>query len=94
MRISDVTKQYIKSYLKVDYDEDDALIESMLTGAKAYIKGYTGLNDEEIDLKQDLTIALLSLCSEMYDNRQFTVDNSNINPIALSILSMHSVNLL
>ena len=89
MKVSEITLENLKEYMRVDVNDEDTFIESVLIGAKAYIKGYTG-----IDEKEDLSLVVYVLCSEMYDNRQYTVDKVTINPIIKSILDMHSINLL
>lgn len=96
MLVSAVTVNDIKNYMRVDSDftDDDSIINTILSSAKAYIKGYTGLDDATIDTFEDITIALFVLCSEMYSNRQFTVQNDKLNPIVSSILDMHCINLL
>ena len=94
MKASEITLESLKEYMRVDSDDEDTFITSILSGAKAYIKGYTGLDDVAIDEKEDLSLVVYVLCSEMYDNRQYTVDKATINPIIKSILDMHSINLL
>jgi hypothetical protein len=47
-----------------------------------------------LDAHEDVTMAVLALVSDMYDNRQMTVDSSNSNRLVESILSLHSVNLI
>ncbi|MCX7903276.1 MAG: head-tail connector protein [Caloramator sp.] len=94
MKISDVSIEDIKQYANIYHNEDDNLISSIITAAKSYIRNYTGLTDEQMDQKEDLTIALMVLCSEMYDNRAFTVEDSKVNSVIKSILDMHSINLL
>lgn len=94
MKISEITPENLKQYMRVDSDDEDTFIKSILVGAKAYIKGYTGLDDVVIDEKEDLSLVVYVLCSEMYDNRQYTVDKVTVNPIIKSILDMHSINLL
>ena len=94
MKISEVTLEDIKDYIRVDSDDEDKFLNSILIGSKAYIKSYTGLDLNKMDEKEDLSIVLFILCSELYDNRQYTVDKSNVNPIVQSILDMHSINLL
>ena len=94
MKISAVTINHLKDYIRLDGDDENTFLTAILEGAKSYIKGFTGLTSEKMDEKEDLTLALLVLCAEMYDNRQFAVDKDNINPVAKSILCMHSVNLL
>lgn len=94
MRVSEVTLEDIKAYLRLDTDDDDAFLTAVLNGSKSFIKSYTGLDDEKIEEKEDLTLPVFVLCAELYDNRQFTVDKGTLNPIIQSILDMHSVNLL
>ena len=50
--------------------------------------------DEEIDKKEDITLAVLVLANEMYSNREYTVEKNILNPVITSILDMHSMNLL
>lgn len=94
MKISEVTIQELKDYAHVYHNEDDSLFFDILAGCKAYIKGYTGLSEEKLDTKEDITIALKVLANEMYDNRTFTVENDKVNTVIKSILDMHSINLL
>lgn len=102
MKVSEVTLATLKNYIRVDHDEDDVLLGAILVGAKAFIKGYTGLPlvddlateeiEHNIDQHEDISIALLVLCSEMYDNRSYSVDNHEVNPVVRTILQMYSVN--
>lgn len=94
MKISEVTIIDLKEYANVSHNLDDVLFNTILIGAKAYIKSYTGLSNEKLDEKEDLTIALMILANEMYDNRAYTVENDKANKVVNSILDMHSINLL
>lgn len=96
MVISAVTVNDIKNYARIDSDfvQDDALITTILASVKSFIKSYTGQDDAGLDKYEDITIALFVLCRDMYDNRQFTVQNDKLNPIVSSILDMHCINLL
>lgn len=94
MKISEVTITDLKEYANIDHDYDDKIFSNILLSSKAYIKSYTGLNQEQIDEKEELTMALMILCNEMYENRIYTVENDKVNKIVNSILDMHSINLL
>lgn len=94
MKISEVTIENLKEYASVEHNYDDNIFTSILAAAKSYIKSYTGLNDEQIDNKEDLTIALMVLCNEMYDNRVFSVQDNKANTVIANILDMHAINLL
>lgn len=95
-KVSDITSGDIRNYLRIAETsaEDEQLISASLGVAKSFIKNYTGLNDEEMDSHADLILVVFVLCSDMYDNRAYYVDKSNINQIVESILNLHSVNLL
>ena len=94
MKISAISLETVKDYLKVENDIEDGLIDNILTASKNYVKNYTGLTDEEIDKKEDITLAVLVLANEMYSNREYTVEKNILNPVITSILDMHSMNLL
>jgi hypothetical protein len=94
MRISEVTITDLKNYAHVYHAEDDGLFSTILSACKSYIRGYTGLSDLQMDEKEDLVVALFVLSNEMYDNRVFMVEGSNVNAVVQNILHMYSVNLL
>jgi hypothetical protein len=93
MKISEVPNSIIIKNCNA-YEEDSDLIEVYKDSAKAYIKGYTGLSDEELDKYEDLTTAYLCIIGDMYDNRSFTVDSDKNNRMLQSIMDMHCINLL
>lgn len=95
MKVSDIDYDVVKRFCKEDYNDQDDLIDSiMLPAGIAYISSHTGIEQDALDNYEDLTIALLVIVAEMYDNRRFTVDAANINPLAKSILDLHDNNLL
>lgn len=94
MKISEIKIADLKNYLHIYHDEDDKLLSGILVAAKAFVKNYTGLSAENLDISDDLSMAVFILASELYDNRVYTVENNNVNPVIQAILNMHSVNLL
>lgn len=50
--------------------------------------------NESLDDHEDICIAILVLCQDMYDNRCLYVDKSNINKVVESILYMHCKNFI
>lgn len=98
MKVSEITLSDICRQIRVDEDyltEDDRKHLGILQkAAMDYVKGYTGLDEAGIDIHEDITIAVLVLISDMYDNRQMTMDKSNVNRVADTILGMHCVNFL
>lgn len=70
------------------------LIAAMKVAAINYCIGYTGLSVDGLDEHEDITIAVLTLISDMWDNRSMTVDRANVNRVIDTILGMHCVNLV
>lgn len=94
MKVSEIGLKEIKDYLRITENDEDTFIQTIILASKAFIRSYTGLNENQIDNKEDLAIVLYVLCSEMYDNRQYTADKDKVNIIVKTILDMHSINLL
>ena len=92
--VGTLTVAIVKNYLRVDTTADDSLLAMILTAAKRYCKSYTGLTDAEMDLCEDMPLAVLALCADMYELRQATTTTLQANPATLQILSQHSVALL
>ena len=88
MKFSEVDVEIVKEYANA-YDEDSGLLKIILEGAKSRVKSYTGLSDHE-----DITIALLVICNEMFENRVYSADSSKANILISSILDSYSQNLL
>lgn len=103
MKISEVSIDDLKQYANVYTADDDNIFDIILSAATQFISTYTGLPlvddlangvTDSIDDHEDLTIALMVLCNEMYDNRSMTVDNDKLNFVVKQIMDSHSVNLL
>ena len=93
MKVSEITVEDVANYARID-DFNDIEIKNILESAKAYVRSYTGLTDEEIDTHDDFYIAVMVLCQDMYDNRSMYVEKNNVNKVVDAILGMHCVNLL
>ena len=98
MKVSEITLSDICRQIRTDEayvtEDDRKYLVILQKAAVEYVKGYTGLDDAEIDTHEDITIAVLVLVSDMYDNRQMTVDKNNVNRVVDTILGMYCVNLL
>lgn len=94
MKPSEITPYEVIKYARMDDMDADLSPEALLAAAKAFVKSYTGLTDEELDKHEEISIAILALCTDMYDNRQSTVENDKVNRVVETILGLHSVNLL
>jgi uncharacterized phage protein (predicted DNA packaging) len=95
MKISQTTLNDVKDYCGISDNDNDTLIEKYaMPAAKSFISGYTGLDAEQIDTHEDLTLAYMVLVNEMYTTRDFTVNKDKLNPTAKTILDMYAVNYL
>lgn len=92
MKVSEITVNDVAEYLRLE--DVESMLFDLLDAAKKFIKSYTGLTDEELDLHEDFYIVAMILCQDMYDNRAYYVDKNNLNKVVETILGMHSVNLL
>ena len=98
MKISELSAEYIADYLRLDEPGDIEIreIEAMRAAAIQYAQGYTGLTDEEMDQFEDITIAILILISDYFENRSPFLDYKykEENPAVRNILGMHCNNFL
>ena len=98
MKVSELTIPIIGNYCRIMDDDvtdsENLSLEAMKIAAISYARSYTGLSDSEMERHEDITIAILTLIADMYDNRSMIVDKNNVNRTAEVILSMHAKNLL
>lgn len=94
-KVSEITVEDLKSYLRISddlSDDDKKFLQTILNSSINYIKNSTGVDD--IDKYSDLVIVVFVLCQDMYDNRTLYVDKNNVNKVVSSILGQHDNNLL
>ena len=98
MKVSEIGMSDLCGCVRIDYDylsaEDESFLEAAHSAAVSYVKSYTGLSDSGMDEHEDIAIAVLVLVSDMFDNRQMTVDKSNVNRVVDTILGMYCTNML
>lgn len=98
LKVSEITVKNLVDYLKLDYqslsEEEILELAMFLQSSQSFISDYTGLTSAQIDNHETFVIAVYVLVQDMYDNRSFYVDKSNLNQVVEHILNMHSVNLL
>ena len=98
MKVSEISRQVIATYLKLDLTELDSSelneLDLILESAKNYTASYTGHTLDELDDIPETTLAVLVVIQDMYDDRSLVADTDKINLVLKSILGMHSINLL
>ena len=101
MKVSEITIFDVIAYMRAESEDfreetEKRQLKMMLTAAKNYVKSYTALSDKELDEYEDLTIAVLILCQDFYDNRSRNLMNneSAVNKTLEALLGFHDHNLL
>lgn len=95
MKVSDINGTHIKEYIRLDDDCNEEMLEEMKKAAIAYVKSFTAMSDEELDEHEDISIAVLVLIQDMYDNRAYQTEKQvNTNKVVDSILHMYRKNLI
>lgn len=66
-----VTVEEMKSYLRVDFEDDDALIENFITAAKKQCMDILRTDDEvDLDAAQNGKIAVMFTVAYLYEHRE------------------------
>lgn len=98
MKVSELNQSLICDYCRIIEDDltdtEKITLEAMQKAAISYCISYTALTEEQLDEHEDITIAVLALISDMYDNRLRYVDKANVNRTVETILNMHCYNLI
>ena len=93
MTISELTPAIIKDFCGISDNDSDDIIAALIPSAKAYISGYTGLTDEQLDEHEDITYACMVLVNDMFTQRDYTLSlHKQVAPTVKTILNMHSLN--
>lgn len=66
-----VTLEEMKNYLRVDYDEDDALIESMVRASEKICMDVARMDDaQKFSTVENAKIAVLYAAAYLYEHRE------------------------
>ena len=65
-----ITLKEAKNYLRVDYDEDDKLIQNLLSTAKQLVMDVGRMSEEDFSVNEDtVRTAMLFALGYLYENR-------------------------
>lgn len=96
MKMSDVELSDVAEYLREDEaDVQETVLQMAMAAAKDYIIAHTGRTEEELDKWDDVTVAYLILCQDIYDHRTLYPDAkyaNSMNRTVDAILGHHAVN--
>ncbi len=103
MKLSEITSADVVEYLRLEEGQyTERQITAIMDAALKYIAGYTGIpaqseteGETTLDDYEDLWLAFMVLCQDMYDNRSMVPDaKGSANRVVESVLGMHARNLL
>lgn len=96
VKVSEIQESDVIEYLRLD-DIEEKEITPILEAAISYVKKRTGLSisaeDDCMDDHSDITMAVMVICQDLYDNRSLYVESNNLNATIETILSMYDRNL-
>lgn len=82
--------EFVKNYLRVDHDLDDAEIKLMIVSAQSYVRNLLKISKEEPIEDVELVIPMLALVAYFYENKTVTMKaNEKIELMFESILGLH-----
>jgi uncharacterized phage protein (predicted DNA packaging) len=96
-KITEIDLAFAKEYLKVDYEDEDRMIEAIIVGAYSLIEtmlGYKIKTEWALteDIPGELTMACLMIIAHWFDNRQFQTTGTlgvEMNFAVSAILDAH-----
>ena len=79
----------VKNYLKVDFNDDDVIIETYIIATEKFLKTLCEKDGFEEDKQELAEIYMLAMISELYNSRNLTVDKAeqSVRTIMQSILN-------
>ena len=79
----------VKNYLKVDYADDDVIIETYIIATEKFLKTLCEKDEFEEDKQELAEIYMLAMLNELYNSRNLTVDKAEqrVRTIMQSILN-------
>ena len=94
MILSQLTANDLANYLRLEQDDDAALLVGILAAAQSAVLNYAGVTAEEADALPELALAALVVGADLYEHRTMQVDNNNINMTARGLMDLHRSNLI
>lgn len=80
-----ITLKEAKNYLRVDYEEDDKLIQNLLSTSKQLVMDVGRMNEEDFSVNEDtVRTAVLFALGYLYENRS----NPDYKKLTLNLRSI------
>lgn len=90
VKITELDLDFVKEYLKVDYPDEDNLIQALIVSARSYIETMLGYKITQrfpypSEIPSELTIACLLIISHWFDNRQMQTTGTLGNEMGFAV---------
>lgn len=77
VKITEIDLDFLKNYLKIDFEDDDILLFTMLSASKSYIQSYLNRDFDDFEVVPlEFTIACLALVAHWYEKREIQSEKS------------------
>lgn len=77
VKITEIDLDFLKNYLKIDFEDDDILLFTMLMASKSYIQSYLNRDFDDFEVVPlEFTIACLALVAHWYEKREIQSEKS------------------
>lgn len=92
MKPSQIDLDMVKQYLRVDFSDDDDVIEMMMLAAKGWVETYTNQKIKDLDDYSEVCMAILMLTAHFYDNRTIpSTSDTTMEFVLRQTLGMHHI---
>jgi uncharacterized phage protein (predicted DNA packaging) len=93
VKITDLDLEFVKEYLKVDYEDEDATIQMLILAAKSYIETILGFKIEKewttsSEIPDELTVAALMIIAHWFDHRQMQTTGTLGDEIRFAVTAL------
>lgn len=93
VKITQLNLEFVREYLKVDYEDEDRTIEMLIVASRSYIETMLGYKiskhwTDSNDIPDELTVASLLLIAHWFDNRQMQIAGTVGNEIKFALTAI------
>ncbi|MFB5197878.1 head-tail connector protein [Neobacillus sp. KR4-4] len=93
MKVTEIDLAYVKDYLRIDFEDDDNMISTMLVASKSFIQSYLNRKFTDFEeIPEEFTIAALALVAHWYEKRGIQSDKDTAKELSYvfsGLLDMH-----
>lgn len=77
-KLSELTLEFVKDYLKIDYNDDDRELDLYIQASISFIQEHTRLDLAFLDERPDIIIVALMLISHFYENKTLVTSSGRV----------------